>query len=464
MTPQQATPAAYQLLHEGSIAFARMEAAGLRVDTAYLSQKIKDVTHQIEEMKQEQKKAPEYKLWVKHYGESMKLGSRPQLGKVIFDLLGHKRNPFMEGKNDTASFEHLQLPFVQNYQKIERLKKALATNLKGIQKEVVDGYLHPFFDLHTVESYRSSSSKPNFHNQPTRDKIIAEIVRSCIIPRKGNVFIESDYGTQEVRVSYCYNKDPKLLYDIFHGDMHKDRAMDLYKLSEEELGPISGSNPGKMTRYVVKNKFVFAEFYGSYYGLCAPALWDAISIFDLKTAQGVSLYEHLSRKGIKRLGACDPDKDAEKGTFELHVKEVETRMWKENYKVYDQWKRDWWNLYLQKGGYNTLTGFHLSAVFRRNQVLCDPIQGSAFHCLLWSLIQIQKELIRKKMKAKIVNQIHDSILADVPRKEVDDYITIVKKWALDKVVKHYDWIICPLALEFEICQENWFSKIPMEGV
>jgi hypothetical protein len=144
------------------------------------------------------------------------------------------------------------------------------------------------------------------------------------------------------------------------------------------------------------------------------------------------------------------------------VQQVEKKMWLETYTVYNQWKKDWWAQYQRNGGVNFLTGFKQEGVFRRNQILCDPVQGSAFHCLLWSLIQIQKKLLWKKLKAKIVNQVYDSVLIDTPESELSDVAEIVKKFALEKVMKHWKWIIVPLAIEMEICPENWFSKQKLE--
>ena len=465
-----ATPQAMQLLMEGAVAMARIEQAGLRVDVPYLDKAIKDTKVEIANMEESIRNSKEYKAWMRHYGDKMKLNAPHQLGYIIFDVMGHKRNPFMvvrdreTGKvrpsNEVAAFEHLRLPFVNMLFDIKRLKNALVKNLQGIRNETIDGRLHPFFHLHTTESYRPSSSNPNLQNQPVRNEKISQMVRSAIIPSKDCDFIEADYGTQEVRVSYCYNKDSNLLHDILNGDMHRDRAKDLYILTDEEMGP-NNQKPGKTIRYVAKNRFVFAEFYGSYYMQCAPDLWDAISLMDLKTTKGISLFYHLKSKGIKKLGACDPECfEPEKNSFEKHVKEVERKMWEESYPTYNEWKKKWWALYQRQGGVNTLTGFKQEGVFRRNQILCDPIQGSAFHCLLWSCIQIQKEFIRYKMKSKVVNQIHDSMLIDCYRKERKQVIEILRRVMVDDVAKHWKWIICPLSVEFEICERNWFQKSP----
>jgi DNA polymerase I len=453
-----ATKEAFQLLMEGQVAFSRIECAGLKIDRPYLEKAISSTETRILELENRLQTSKEHQIWAKHFGNKMNLRSRQQLGKVLFGLCGHKRNPFMGLSNDVAAFEHLKSPFMSAYHEVERLKKALKTNLHGILRELDDrNYIHPFFNL-LAESYRSTSQSPNFQNQPIRNKEIAKIVRSSVICPPGYEIHEYDYGTQEVRMAYFYCLDPKLLYDIIHGDMHRDRAKELFLLTDEEMGPNDGN--GRQTRYVGKNGFVFAEFYGSYYIQRAPALWDYISILDLKTTAGLSLHQHLASKGIKTLGKCDPELDPEPGTFEHHVREVERKMWKEVYVIYDAWKTKWWDDYQRNGGINTLTGFKMEGVFKKNQILCDPIQGSAFHCLLWSIIEIQKELIRRKMKSRIICQVHDSMNWYVWKPERDDVIKLVLDVAVGRVAKHWPWITTPLSVDLEVSETNWFEKKP----
>jgi DNA polymerase-1 len=466
---QPATPEAMQLLMEGAQAFARMEQTGIRIDESYLDRAIQETKDSIFQMEEEIRQTREYKLWQKHYGNNMNLRSRPQLGHVMFRLCGHKRNPHMKDKktfrdfNNESAFKHLDLPFTNLHFEIEHLKNALKRNLMGIKNEVVDGRIHPFFDLHTAESYRSSSSNPNFHNMPVRIKNIAQIVRTSVIPDDGCELLEADYGSQEVRVACCYNKDPRLKsYILGGGDMHKDMALKLYLLTKKQLGDTDNDAAAKMIRYAAKNLFVFAQFYGSYYAQCAPMLWEGIARLNLQRSDGMSLYDHLKKKGIESLGACDPDQDVLEGTYEDVVKRTENWMWGEVFTVYDQWKRDWWALYQRQGGVNTLTGFRMEGVFDRNQILCDPIQGSAFHCLLWSFIRIQREFRRRRMKSKIILQIHDSLLINAWKSEIPDVVEIVRRVAVDEIAREWRWITVPLAVEFDRAENNWFQKRKMQ--
>jgi DNA polymerase-1 len=479
VTLAPASPEAFDLLMRGSRAMARLEERGLHIDTAYLDRAIADVKSTINDTEERLRTSAEMTAWQKRFGNDTNPNSNLQLGTVIFDVLGHRRNPTLARRtgrdrrdekdarskrptNEEYAFEHLQLPFTRDLFALKKLRRALGTNLMGFKREVVDGVLHTFLDLHTTESYRSSSSRINFHNQPRRNKLISKIVRTCIVPRPGMIFVEPDYSSQEVRVNACYSQDPRLMdYVGGGGDMHRDRGMELFKLSEVEMGDSDGPT-GKAVRDVAKNKFVFPNFYGSFYCQTAPDVWDLATRLSIKTCTGVPILEHLRQKGITRLGDCDPDKPPERGTFEEHVKEVERNMWGNVFRVHSKWKQDWWEAYQRDGGVLTLTGFLMAGIFRRNQILADPIQGSAFHCLLWALIKIDDEFIRRGMRARVVLQIHDSLLVECPESELSDVIAVVERWALVEVRRAWKWIVVPLAVSFEIARDNWFEKSKLE--
>src|SRR5439155_25997997 len=120
-------------------------------------------------------------------------------------VLGKKhtkeRTNTLKTKANEASFSKVKLPFVKNYFLIQKLKKARSTYLEGIRREVVDGFLHPFFHLHRVETFRSSSSDPNFQNFPVRNAEIGKIIRSAFIARDGHQLVEIDFKALEVMIA-----------------------------------------------------------------------------------------------------------------------------------------------------------------------------------------------------------------------------------------------------------------------
>lgn len=453
---------AYNLLHQGAIALAQVEANGIRMDVKYLKTAIKKTEKKILDLTKELKEGKVGKLWKKVYGHKMNFQSTDQLGVILFDKLGLECTAYTatgKPKTDETALMAVSHPFVKKYLKIKKLSKANTTYLKGLLRETIDGYLHPFFNLNTALTFRSSSDSPNFQNIPVRIEEIRKLVRQAFIARKGNHLVEIDYGGIEVRVAACYHKDPRMISYIKNPkkDMHRDMAIECYKLRKDQVT--------KEIRFYGKNCFVFPQFYGSVYTDCASHLWEAIDTADLKTAQGIPLKRHLAKKGIRKLGDCDIKEKPEVGTFEYHLRQVERKFWNERFPVYAEWKKHWYRRYLKRGWFVTKTGFTCKGFFKRNEAINYPVQGSAFHCLLWSLIRlVTRELKKHKMKSLIVGQIHDSILCDVPDEELDEFLVLANDVMTKQLVKEWKWIKVPLEVEAEVCplDGTWADKKEME--
>lgn len=448
---------AYDLMHEGAIALAEVESNGIRIDMEYLDSTISKLRRRIARKEKALGTSEVMTVWKKTYGTKTNINSGEQLGEVLFEKMGFpapERTEAGRHKTDISALSAVDHPFVQDYLKVRKLQKALSTNLVGLKREVCDGFLHPFFNLHTTQTFRSSSESPNFQNIPVRDPVIGSLVRKAFIAREGRQLVEIDYSGIEVRIAACYHKDPKMLTYIHDPttDMHRDMAMELFLLSQEEVT--------KKSRYHAKNGFVFAEFYGDWYLDCARSLWAAVE--GLTTASGKPMAEHLAEHGITELGDLDPS-GTRPGTYEDHVKKVEERFWKERFPVYARWKRSWFDSYAQKGWMKTLTGFVCQGFMKRNEAINYPVQGSAFHCLLKSLILLVRRYLKKKgMKSLIVGQIHDSIVADVPPDELEEFLALAKRVMTVIVPRDWPWINVPLDVEADVAPVggSWADKQP----
>ena len=438
---------AYQLMHDGAIALAQVEATGVQIDVPYLERTIAKVGRRIDSETEKLKQTDEWKVWEKKYGREANLGSRPQLGQVLFKELGHtSRNKTKTGRFSTTAddLEKLDILFVRRLIEVEKLKKLQSTYLQGILRETVDGILHAFYNLHLARTYRSSSDSPNFQNLPIRDGKIAKLLRRAFIPRKGRVLVEVDYGGHEFKIAACFWKDPAMVDYASDPkkDIHRDMAMECYKLPVEQVT--------KKSRFHAKNSCVFPQLYGDYYVNCAKNLWNAIDEVKLKTADGMGMKEHLSLYGVGDARA-----------FELHIKHVEEQFnrW---FPVFAKEKYEWWDRYCCNGYFRTMTGFVVQGVYTRNQVFNFPVQGPAFHCLLWSLIRVVRWLRKHKMKSRVIGQIHDSLLLDVVKGELDDVLAAVKRITLEDLRKAWKWIIVPLGIDIEGSDVNWFEKGSLE--
>lgn len=451
----------YQLLQDGLQELSVVEENGIRIDEHHLQETKRKLSARIDDLQTELKSSKEWQRWRKRFGQKSNIGSRDQLATIVFEELGFEAaSQTASGRfaTDVEALQQIDNDFVQAWAKSAKYEKALNTFLRGIERETVNGRLHPFFNLHTVRSFRGSSDSPNFQNFPVRDKEIAEIIRRNFIASKGCVLVENDFKGIEVSMSACYHKDPAFIdYITTPGkDMHRDMAAQIYMLEPAEVS--------KDARYGAKNKFVFPQFYGDYYLSCARALWEWIEKGKLQTADGVPLRKHLRTCGIKGRGTCDPEQDPKKGSFEHHVREVENDFWNNRFRRYGKWRRNWFASYQERGFFDLKTGFRVSGHMQRNAVTNYPIQGSAFHCLLWTLIQVNRKLRRYKMRSKIVGQIHDSLIGDIRIKELRDYLEIVEETVSVELRKHWPWIIVPMVIEYEIAPigTSWFDKKEIE--
>ncbi len=160
------------------------------------------------------------------------------------------------------------------------------------------------------------------------------------------------------------------------------------------------------------------------------------------------------------MGACDPEVEPRKGTFERHLKDVEDDFWNNRFMEYGKWRKAFYRAYMDKGYFDIHTGFRVHGSFSRNSVTNYPVQGSAFHCLLWSLIQVNQRLAKYGMKSQVVGQIHDSLIGDVVIEELQQYLEIVEQVATVELRQHFPWLIVPLEIEYEIAPDggNWHQK------
>lgn len=457
---------AFRLFRDGSRTLARMEANGNKIDLEYIDRAKREMKAKADKLSADlyTKHKDVMRAWKRVAGTNFKVSSKEQLGKVFFQEMKYKPTDFTPTGKPKATEDTLSKidhPFIADYFAIEKSKKAITT-LIGIEREVDDnGYLHPMYNLHIPITYRSSSSMPNSQNWQVRLEEMAKFIRQAFVSRFGKKgrLIENDFKTLEVGISACYHKDPRMLKNLRNNhDYHADVAGRIYFCDST-----TAAASWKKIRYGAKNKFVFPEFYGSYYIDCARNLWDWMRSGKLMVGD-ITMQEHLAKKGITKLGKCDPERPPKKGTFEMHVKQVEDHFWNVEYPVYTKWKKDWYRAYLASGEVPMFTGFTVKAALGRNDVINYPVQGAAFHCLLWTANRLQRELTRRGMRAVLVNQIHDCLVADVPEDETQEYLNLVHHIVSVELPKAWKWIIVPMEVEAEVCPlgGTWYEKKPWE--
>ena len=441
------TADAYRLFHDGILALARAEREGIRVDVEYSEQKKKHLERKIEYHQKQLEETKLYRQWNHVYKGKTNIHSNQQLARILYKNMKIepvKTTETGQGATDEEALRRLDIPGLDLILSIRKLSKIKNTYLGAFTREQFNGFIHPSFNLHNVRTYRSSSEGPNFQNIPKRDKESMKICRRAILPRPGHMLIEADFSALEVNISECYHKDPVMMKYLLDdkSDMHLDMAKQIFIMPDMQKSIPAHA----VMRQAAKNGFVFPQFYGDYYGNNAHSLceWTKLSRGRWKGGQGLELPDgshisnHFLSKGIKSFDQ-----------FTEHMKRVEDDFWNRRFKEYGRWKKKSVQDYRKRGWLKTHTGFTCSGLMRDNEISNYPIQGSAFHCLLFTFIELDKIARQENWKSKLVGQIHDSILLDADPAELGRI-----KEALQTIVKEilpnaWRWIIVPLEIDVE---------------
>ena len=450
---------AYNLLHYGTLALAKAERTGIRVDIEYIERKKMFLTRRMKKIEEDFKKTKFFRHWEHSTKGTVNINSDIQLAQFLYGVKKIKPSRLTasgKGATDEEALRELNIPELDLLLKRSKLKKAHDV-LDGFYQEQVNGYIHPNFNLNMVITFRSSSDSPNIQNIPKRDDEMANICRKALYPRPGHQLLEVDFGSLEVRIATCYHKDSRMLKYLKDpkSDMHRDMAQQIFFIDEYD----------KVNHYVLrqaaKNGFVFPEFYGDYYKNCAVNMaygWCKLPQSSWKSGQGIMvngshIADHLISKGIRSLNS-----------FEKHIQKIEKDFWSRRFSEYADWKERWWSVYKKYGYIDMLTGFRCSGVMSRNDCTNYPVQGAAFHCLLWSFIEMEKTIFHKKWDTKLIGQIHDSIIMDVNPSELEEVIQTIRKITCEDLPKAWEWIIVPLEIDMELSpvDASWMDKTKLK--
>lgn len=448
------TSEAYNLMHQGTLALARAERTGLRVDMEYCKKKKIILTKKINHLENEFFETNFYKRWNHVFKEKVDIQSNTQLSTYLYKVMKlttSYETKSGQGATDENALQQLNIPELNLLLQIRKLKKMRDTYLEGFIREQVDGVIHPSFNLHLVKTFRSSSDRPNFQNMPKRDKEAMDIVRSCIYPLKGHQMLEADFSGVEFRIAGCYYKDPTMLKYIndpksdIHGDI-ASKAFMIKNFSKAEHGYF---------RSAAKNGFVFPELYGSWYKSCASNLmfeWGKVpKTSKFKPDLGVKIEESCMSNYMMKKGFTHFEQ------YEEHIKSVESYFWNDIFKTGKDYQNSLFKEYQKVGYVESYTGFRFYGPMSLNNVLNYPIQGAAFHCLLWSLINVDKFIRENNLNSRIIGQIHDSLVMSIDPNERDYLLPIIRRIMTQDIRKVWDWIITPLDIEMEITpvDHNW---------
>jgi DNA polymerase-1 len=363
---------------------ADMEEAGTKIDKDRLAELSKELGRELET------------LQTRIYaiaGETFNINSPRQLGKILFENLGLKPgkktktgySTGMDVLEDLARTHELPREIL-NYRTFYKLKTTYVDALPKLINETT-GRIHTSFNQTVTATGRLSSSEPNMQNIPIRGEWGTRI-REVFIADKKCVLISADYSQVELRVLAHMSNDRGLI-DAFKKDIdiHTRTASELFNIPAEEITP-------DMRRMAKTVNF------GIIYGISPFGLSEALNIPPKEA--GIIIEQYFEKhKGVKDY--IDNTLSAARNngfvTTLLGRKRPVPEINSSNPNIRQQTER---------------------------MAINTPIQGTAADLIKIAMINIWNGLKKQRLKTRMILQVHDELLFEVPENEIEDAKKLIK--------------------------------------
>jgi len=365
---------------------AYMEYYGVKVDKQELDVLGKEFDIEIKELLDQI-----YKL----AGKEFNVNSPKQIGEVLFEDLGLpviKKTKTGYSTNaevlDELKGEHEIVEKILRYRQLVKLQSTYIEGLKGMIDQNT-GRIHTRFNQTVTSTGRISSTEPNLQNIPIRSEEGRLIRKAFIAQTPDYVFLDGDYSQIELRLLAHISSDPKML-DAFinNEDIHTKTAAEVFGYPKDEVT--------SELRYKAK-AINFSIIYG-------------ISDFSLSKDIGISRKE--ARKYI--------DNYFENYTGVRSYMDDAVAKGKENGYVETLLKRRRYVPELASRNYNIRS-------FGERVAMNMPIQGSAADIIKMAMVNVFKVLKDKKLKSRLILTIHDELIIEAHRDEVQDVKQMMKE-------------------------------------
>ncbi len=381
----------------------RMEKAGVHIDRAALSSlsdrfgaEITRVGERIFELA----------------GQRFNINSPKQLGVILFTHLGLPAPP-SRGKSKNVSTAQDVMEFLAEKHDVPRLvlEYRHLTKLKSNYVDALplladsDSRVHTTFQAAATATGRLSSINPNLQNIPIRTELGREI-RAAFTAGPGTRLLSADYSQIELRLLAHFSGDPLLMRAYTEG-------IDIHTLTASEVFGVPIETMDKETRGRAK-----AVNFGIVYGISAFGLASQLGIPQAEAKAYIERY--FSRyQGVRKF----IDETLEKTRIEGRVRTMFGRM----RPIPDIESRN----ANQRG-------------FAERTAINTPLQGTAADLIKLAMIAIDRKLTERKLRTRMVLQVHDELLFEVPQEETDEVEELVRG-AMEGVVKLKIPLIADLA-------------------
>jgi len=366
---------------------AKMELNGVKLDTLVLEKQNEELSLEL--------KGIETKIF-ELAGQEFNIASPKQLGEILFDKMQissdakkTKTEQYSTSEKDLSKLidKHEIISYILEYRSLAKLK---STYLESLPKLIHSqtGKLHTHFNQASVATGRLSSTNPNLQNIPIRTQKGRQIRKAFVAGSSDHILLAADYSQIELRIIAHISKEENMIKAFSeNADIHKDTASKIFNVPLSEVS--------KEMRSQAKS----ANF-GIIYG---------ISSFGLSENLGIK--RGLAKEIIDNYMATYP--------------EIKNYMDKQI------------ALAREKEFVETISGRrrYLSDINSRNHIVRGlaernainaPIQGSAADIIKMAMIQIQQKFEQLNLASKLILQVHDELVFDVLKTELETVKEIVK--------------------------------------
>jgi len=365
---------------------AAMELEGINLDKAFLNSLAEDLNNDIATLE-----ASIYK----EAGEEFNIGSPKQLGEILFDKLKLVEKPkkTRTGQYSTAedvlSYLAADHTIIQNVLDYRGLAKLKSTYVDALPEQVEeDGRVHTDYMQTVAATGRLSSNNPNLQNIPIRTERGRQVRKAFVPKNEDYVLLAADYSQIELRIIAALSEEDTMIEAFKNGeDIHASTAAKVFNVPINEVTREQRSNAKTVN-------------FGIIYGVSAFGLSNQTELTRSESKDLIDTYYKTYPK-LRNYMSNLVDDAREDG----YVSTVLGR-----------------RRYLKD--INSSNGVVRGAA-ERNAVNA-PIQGSAADIIKVAMINIHKKLAEGNFKTKMLLQVHDELVFDVPKNELEDIKTLVK--------------------------------------
>ncbi|HSA05841.1 MAG TPA: DNA polymerase I [Candidatus Gastranaerophilales bacterium] len=378
----------YEIEQPLTPALTEMERAGISIDTEYLKELSNELQENIEKI--------ENKIF-ELAGEKFNVNSPKQVGEVLFEKLkistkgmAKTQTGFSTSANALESLknEHPIASLLLSHRHYAKLKSTYVDTLPALVNKKT-GRIHTSFNQTVTTTGRLSSSDPNLQNIPIRTEI-GNRIRAAFVPedRENAVILSADYSQIELRLLAHISEDEALVEAFNQGqDIHTDTAAKVFNVKSEEV-----TSEQRRAAKTVN--------FGIIYGQSSYGLSETLKISPAEAKDIIEKYFATYPK-IKQY----MDKTAQQARETGYVSTIYGR-----------------RRYLKEDIHSRIRNIR---EFAERAAINSPLQGTAADIIKIAMIKLYHQLKNSNLKSKLILQVHDELVLEVPKNEIDEIKRIV---------------------------------------